>query len=80
MKFTCDAHMAELRLSRANILALLHKLDMPNSARTIYKRIDQRVVVVIAEDDLAHYEGGERGEMHPDTEAFIARGGRDETD
>ena len=60
----------EITLSRRNLLALLHKLDMPGSARTIVKPCG---AVVRCESDVEHY--GERGfpagKMHPDTEAYI---------
>ncbi len=74
-------------LSRRNLLALLHKLEMEWSARTITSgngyRLDEDGTPTIARDlelivrsetDAEHY--GERpfpaGAMHPDTEAFIA--------
>jgi hypothetical protein len=69
-------------LSRRNLLSLLHKLDWPESARTIvngdcYRRgrpVDDVLLVLRAEDDAEHY--GRRsdppGLMHPDTEKSIA--------
>lgn len=68
-------------LSRRNLLTLLHKLDMPGSARTITNRyiyadgiLVDGICVIKAEDDFEHY--GERSEgpgaMHPDSEEFIA--------
>lgn len=72
----------KLTLSRRNLLVLLHKLDMPGSARTFTNRyvyIDgmlvepgRAVVVVSCEDDDVHYLGREpAGDMHPDTEQFV---------
>lgn len=64
-------------LSRRNLLALLHKLDMPGSQRTIIGRADGVAVIVRSEDDEVHYAHPSRvgeapGEMHPATESFIA--------
>jgi len=56
-----------VKLSRRNLLALLHKLEMPNSARTIIKPDG---VTLIVEPDI-HYAGRQPGPMHPETEAFI---------
>lgn len=68
-------------LSRRNLLSLIHKLDMPGSARTLVGADDvidgdpaaARVLVVRAEDDDEHYEAriAEPGAMHPDTEEFV---------
>lgn len=61
-------------LSRRNLLALLHKLDMEGSARTIQCEIgDVALLQVRAEDDAEHYADREpAGDMHPDTERYIA--------
>lgn len=56
-------------LSRRNLLALLHKLDMPGSSCTLVAPGGE--FVVSAENDIEHYDGRHYGEMHPDTEAFI---------
>jgi hypothetical protein len=63
------------------LLALLHKLDMPDSQRTIggrYLYVDGKLTPpnvayeLVCEDDAQHYIAREPpGEMHPDTEAFI---------
>lgn len=66
-------------LSRRNLLSMLHKLDFPGSARTIFSEgagIDGTLILK-AEDDDEHYNHPNReakgyvGPMHPDTEAFI---------
>lgn len=81
MKALVEGAIVEVVLSEANLLALLHKLRMPDSGRTIYKRIDGRMVFIRVENDHEHYQGEERGEMHPETEAFIAQNrGPDEAD
>lgn len=67
--------VAEVVLSRRNLLAFLHKLDMPGSARTIQSNDAPEgfMLRVRCEDDDEHY--GRRpfppGPMHPDTEEFI---------
>lgn len=77
-------------LSRRNILALLHKLDMPGSNRQIennHVKIDgelseDTILVLTCEDDFEHYANSERGlmmghagELHPDTEQFVTDNG-----
>lgn len=68
--------VAEVVLSRRNLLALLLKLDEPESFRRIESNDCPNGwrVAVLAEDDDEHY--GARpvppGPMHPATEAFIA--------
>jgi hypothetical protein len=65
----------EVTLSRRNLLALLQKLEMEGSARTLISDNcpPGLELVVRAEDDEEHY--AERAEppgpMHPRTEAFI---------
>ena len=64
-------------LSRRNVLALLHKLDMPGSAREIQKVEGDVLLCLRVEDDAVHYDHPERdvpgrvGPMHPATEQFI---------
>jgi AMMECR1 domain-containing protein len=68
-------------LSRRNLLALLSKLDWPESARTIVnsdcyrdgRPVDDVVLVLRAEDDDEHYarRADPPGLMHPVTEVFI---------
>jgi hypothetical protein len=63
-------------LSRRNLLALLHKLDMPGSGRTIYREIEgvdgqEAILIVRSEDDDAHYAEREAREMDPASEAYI---------
>ena len=55
-------------LSRRNLLALLAKLDMPGSHRTIVKPGE---IVVTAEPDEIVYAGRKPGRMDPQTEARI---------
>jgi hypothetical protein len=76
-----DVHVA---LSRRNLLTLLHKLDMPRSARELVSTdcwINMRQAPrpgielrLHAEDDPEHYGRREAapGGVHPDAEAFIA--------
>lgn len=81
-----DATDVRVVLSRKNLLALLHKLDMPGSGREIHNDFcfvngeeDRSIKLILnCEDDDEHYAHASRGEftmagtMHPDTEAFIA--------
>jgi len=79
------AGVAVVTLSRRNLLTLLHKLDMPGSARTItnsdchlnHELTDRLLLILRAEDDEKHYS--ERleppGPMHPASEAFVRRHG-----
>lgn len=59
---------APVVLSKRNLLALLHKLMMEGSSRTIIK---PGGVVVMSEDDETHYAGRRPGVMHPETECFV---------
>jgi len=69
MRIELDTSNDTLRviLSRRNLLALLTKLDMPGSQRTIYKDS----VYVTAEDDVKHYGDRQPGPMHPMTETMV---------
>lgn len=68
-------------LSHRNLLALLQKLSMPGSARTLFsangyrdgEMVDDIDLVVSAEDDEPHYasRGFPPGLMHPVTEQFL---------
>ncbi len=64
----------EVTLSRRNLLALLQKLDMEGSARTLlgYDTSGCVPIVLRAEENAEHYVGREPGPMHSATEAFIA--------
>lgn len=77
MRTDINGDAVTVTLSRRNLLALLHKLDMPESARTIYTFTrGGQLTVVAAEDDAEHYASREPGgEMHPKTEAFIREQG-----
>lgn len=62
----------EVTLSETNLRTLLAKLQREDSARTIYKHIRStgalggyRTLVVKAEPDDTHYNGEQRGLMHP---------------
>lgn len=68
---TIGISIPELKLSRRNLICLLHKLDMQGSARSIIKPCGDIDVLVVAEDDEMHYNRPP-GAMHPETEAFIA--------
>lgn len=72
--FNPDTRVVTVTLSRRNLLTLLHKLDMPDSHRTIRRLTDDNLAVwVTAEDDAEHY-GTVRtpGPVHPSSEAFVA--------
>lgn len=74
---TADRGVAEVTLSRRNLLALLHKLEMPGSARTILSMDNEEpgwTLIVRSEDDEEHYgsRGFGPGPMHPMTELSIA--------
>jgi hypothetical protein len=59
-------------LSRRNLLALLHKLDLKGSMRTIQLDLDRGdILLVTAEDDKDHYDSREPGEMLTSTEQYI---------
>ena len=58
-------------LSRRNLLALLHKMEMPGSERTIIKPTPTGQVIVSAVTDEEAYRNRAPGPMHPATEAFI---------
>ena len=70
-----DHASCEVTLSRRNLLALLHKLEMEGSARTLISSDcpPGLELVVRAEDDEVHYQDRDEppGPMHPKTEAFI---------
>lgn len=59
-----------ITLSRRNVLALLHKLDMPGSARTLVKEEENgdRLILQV-EDDQEHYAA--RPEGAPATTALL---------
>lgn len=80
MRYYVRESEIEVVLSRRNLLAGLHKLDMPGSYRELQTDDgdDPRVLRVRFEDDADHYAHPDRrapkiaGPMHPDTEKFIA--------
>ena len=61
----------EVKLSRRNLLALLHKLDWEGSKQTIDKLRDGLILIVVAEDDKEHYGDEKAGVMNDETEHFI---------
>jgi hypothetical protein len=61
----------ELVLSKRNLLALLHKLEMVGSARTIIFGDRGWTFVIKSESNEEHYRDRIPGAMHPQTEAFI---------
>lgn len=72
MLITIGAGFSQVKLSRRNLLSLLHKLDMPGSARTLVKTMTNgHVLYVEAEEDAGHYGDAKPGPMHPATEQFI---------
>lgn len=71
MKLYTNGNHIRVVLSKRNLLALLHKLEMPHSARTICKSTDDGFLEVRVEDDSTHYGEDLPGIMHPETEAFI---------
>jgi hypothetical protein len=72
-------------LSRRNLLALLHKLDMPLSLRTLASydsyvdgaAVSNVLLVLRCENDEEHYSKrpARPGPMHPETEDFVAAQG-----
>jgi hypothetical protein len=72
--------MIVVKLSQRNLLCLLHKLQMPGSARVIVKCSaeedeqgePQREVFINAVTDEELYVDREPGPMHPATEEFAA--------
>lgn len=76
MQLEVGERVIRVRLSRRNLEALLHKLTMPGSARTITAQINGYHLVVVAEESGNHYVGREPGPMHPATEAFLNPKGR----
>jgi hypothetical protein len=73
VRLLLEGPVAHVALCRRNLLALLHKLDMPGSARTLYADMpDGSRLVVTCEDDAEHYAGRvPPGPLHPVTEAFV---------
>jgi len=58
-------------LSRRNLLSLLHKLEMKDSARTIIKYTDSDEPLLVSSMDDNEYYDRAPGQMHPETEAFV---------
>ena len=66
--------MLEVVLSKRNLLALLHKVEQPESCKSLVKYPDGQSVLVRVESDKEHYANRDvsPGPMTPDTEAFIS--------
>lgn len=71
-----DGAVAVVTLSRRNLLALLHKLEMPGSARTLttgYDCPEGWSLIVRSESDSEHYGARSEppGALHPESEIFV---------
>ncbi len=73
MNVQIEQGVITVTLSRRNLLALLAKLDEPDSMRTILRDCGDLRLVLRAEDDAVHYADREPGPMTPTTEAGIRR-------
>lgn len=71
MKVVQDGSTIRIILSRRNVLSLLSKLEMPNSARTLVKDSNGHSLIVEVEDDNIHYTDSLPGPMHPWTENWL---------
>lgn len=63
--------LIEVTLSRRNLLALLSKVDDPDSARIITRQCDGAFLIVRAEPDSEHYQDRVPGRMFAKSEEFI---------
>lgn len=73
IELNLNSKSANVKLSRSNLKALLHKLDVENSARTIVRVTeDDWYLMVTAEEDEDHYGTRKRGLMTDETEKAIA--------
>lgn len=63
-----------VELTRRNLKTLLAKLDghPRRSAGQILKHVDDRIVVIQAVEDEAHYSDRPAGMMHPETEQAMS--------
>ena len=64
--------VVHITLSRRNLIALLEKLDQPDSARTLLKDLPQANLILTSEEDEVHYQDAPSGDVHPATEARMA--------
>ena len=73
-----DGAVAVVTLSRRNLMALLHKLEMPGSARTLmtdYDCPEGWSLIVRSESTEDHYASRvEPGPVHPASETFMNLG------
>ena len=70
-----NEHEHAITLSRRNLLALLHKLEMEGSKRTIISDGGDGWAVTVEVDEEHYKDRIPPGIMHPSTEEFIARMG-----
>lgn len=70
IEFNPTEDQALVVLSKRNLLAGLHKLEMPGSARTITSG-DDRLILKFETDEEHYADRGPAGRMHPQTEEFI---------
>lgn len=80
-----NGSVAVVTLSRRNLLALLHKLEMPDSARTLitdYDCPEGWSLIVRSESDGEHYGARPEppGPLHPASELFVSLADVDEDD
>lgn len=80
-----EGAVAVVTLSRRNLLALLHKLEMPGSARTLttdYDCPEGWSLIVGSESDGEHYGARSEppGPLHPASEVFVRLAVTDQSD
>lgn len=75
MRLELDEDSVKVVLSKRNLLALLAKVDDPDSAKTIFMEsaADGKTLWVRVEPDIVHYEDRPYGpgRMHHKAEKFI---------
>lgn len=73
MRFYVRDNEIEVVVSRRNLRAGLHKLDMPGSARELQSTDGPpgALLRLRFEDDAEHYKTRAPGLMHPDTERSL---------
>ncbi len=69
-----NATLIKVQLSKRNLETLLHKIDEPDSERTITRRLNNgNMLIVSSEDNDTHYKDRPAGAMHPREEERISR-------
>jgi hypothetical protein len=63
LRFDTESRHVHVELTRRNLQALLAKLDMPDSACTIYKQSEAGTVVLTAVENEEHYADRTPGPM-----------------